>query len=344
MTAENRAQNSSLATRRTWREDTLVVAALFLVLIVGLAVFSPHPQSPSNHEPVGEDPVAVAIPADPGPATPEGPTDVPPEEPAVEEPTTAPPEQPVPADNLIPTSPAFITLFGTGRPERMWYVANYDTTGGFWRNDFREDNIQTGIDGMTLAITEEAERPERPWDSGEIGTRKKYGYGRYEVVMSPAKGQGLISSFFTFTGPYFDDPHDEIDIEFLGRNTRQVELNMFAGGRSQGAKVVDLPFDAADALHLYAIEWFPDEIIWYVDNVVIHRVTSEEHTLPSHPGKIMMNLWTGKMNSWHGRADFEPGTSAVYACVAYQPFGGLSRMCSDFYRPQLNYRYDAPPS
>ena len=40
------------------------------------------------------------------------------------------------------------------------------------------------------------------------------GYGRYEVVMTAAKGNGIISSFFTYTGPYFGDPHDEIDFEF----------------------------------------------------------------------------------------------------------------------------------
>ncbi|MBR9835855.1 MAG: family 16 glycosylhydrolase, partial [Alphaproteobacteria bacterium] len=115
---------------------------------------------------------------------------------------------------LIPTQPAFITLFGANTPERMWYLANHDVPEGFWRNDFRQENISTGANGLSLAITRKAERSARPWNGSEITTHEKYGYGRYEVVMSPARGSGLISSFFTFTGPYFGDQHDEIDIEF----------------------------------------------------------------------------------------------------------------------------------
>lgn len=330
----------SFATRRTWREDAIVLGALVLILGFGVHLFSLSAPS----EPV-DPPVTTSEDPDPLP----DPKDVPnqpdePEEPApyVE---NNPAEMPLKATQLIPTQPAFITLFGAYVPEQMWYLADHDVPEGFWRNDFRERNIVTGADGLSLSITSKSgRRSARPWNGSEITTRNTYGYGRYEVVMSPARGSGLISSFFTFTGSYFGTPHDEIDIEFLGKDTRRVELNMYTNDRSQGAKVIDLPFDAADGLHLYAFEWWPDEVIWFVDGVEVHRVTSERYEIPKHSGKIMMNLWTGKMPDWHGRADFESGVTADYACVSYRPFGSQSRSCSDFYQPQMLYRQALAPS
>jgi len=42
-----------------------------------------------------------------------------------------------------------------------------------------------------------------------------FGYGYYEVRMKAAKNVGIVSSFFTYTGPSDNNPWDEIDIEFF---------------------------------------------------------------------------------------------------------------------------------
>lgn len=58
-------------------------------------------------------------------------------------------------------------------------------------------------------------------------TQNRYHYGLYEVCMKPAKSDGIVSSFFTYTGPY-DEPKtqwDEIDIEFLGKDTTKAQFN-----------------------------------------------------------------------------------------------------------------------
>ena len=36
-------------------------------------------------------------------------------------------------------------------------------------------------------------------------------YGRYEVVIQPARGEGVVTGFFSYTGPYYGTRHDEID-------------------------------------------------------------------------------------------------------------------------------------
>jgi hypothetical protein len=53
---------------------------------------------------------------------------------------------------------------------------------------------------------------------------------------------------------------------------------------------VDLPFDAANAFHTYGLEWTREALHWYVDGKRIHSATG---TLPSIPGRIIMNFWPG---------------------------------------------------
>ena len=40
--------------------------------------------------------------------------------------------------------------------------------------------------------------------------------------MQPGRGSGLVTALFTYTGPYAGDPHDEIDIEFLGKDLTKI--------------------------------------------------------------------------------------------------------------------------
>ena len=49
----------------------------------------------------------------------------------------------------------------------------------------------------------------------------------YEVRMRAAAATpGVVSAFFTFMRP----PHDELDIEFVGKHPKQVQLNYFVNG------------------------------------------------------------------------------------------------------------------
>jgi beta-glucanase (GH16 family) len=193
------------------------------------------------------------------------------------------------------------------------------------------------VDGLSLAIHEQSDAA-NPFAGSEIQSHLVYGFGRYEVVMQPARGSGLISSFFTYTGPYFGMPHDEIDIEFLGNNTNQVQFNYFKNGKVGASKTIDLPFDAADRAHVYAFEWTPERITWSVDGVLAYRTELNDDGIPLTPAKIILNLWTGKsfMSQWHGPATFESGATADYACVSYQPIESEARSCSTFFLPKTD--------
>lgn len=316
-----------IARLRTWREDGLVLAMLAAILLTAAIFLHPANDAPAQIAEksldliVAERPPTAAIPM-PAPILPH--------------PESYAPQGPTPLRGLAPqeeigTAPAFITLFADGMVGPNWYLANRDSETGFWRNDFRKANVTSSADGLALTITDKNTPTARPWNGGEVTSTRAYGYGRYEAIMKPARGEGLISSFFTYTGPWVGTPHDEIDIEFLGKDTRRVEFNMFRNGKPAGSKAVDLPFDAADAFHLYAFEWHPDHITWYVDGKIKHRVLASEHNLPNTPSRIMMNIWTGKMPGWHGEATFTSGARAEYACVSFSPLGSTARRCADFH-------------
>ncbi len=155
--------------------------------------------------------------------------------------------------------------------------------------------------GLTLAMTDEP-TGDRAYRAAAIATKatdaERFHYGRFEVEMKPARGPGLISAFFL----YRFDPWQEIDVEFLGRDTTRILLNVYYNpgapgdtynyGKRGTPVLVDLGFDAADAFHTYAIEWDLDEIRWFVDGRLIHRRPSGRPTpVPHLPMRLHLNVW-----------------------------------------------------
>ena len=91
-------------------------------------------------------------------------------------------------------------------------------------------------------------------------------------------------------------------MEFLGRDTSKVLLNVFYNPGVEGDLynygfrgtpiLVDLGFDASESFHRYAIEWDPDEIRWFVDDVLIHaRPAGKPTPIPHLPMRLHINAW-----------------------------------------------------
>jgi beta-glucanase (GH16 family) len=162
---------------------------------------------------------------------------------------------------------------------------------------------------MNLSITNDS--GSKPYAGGEYRTRNNYSYGLYQVRMKPAKNTGIVSSFFTYNG----SPWDEIDIEFLGKDTTKVQFNYFTNGAGNHEKIYNLGFDASASYHTYAFNWQPTYIAWLVDGNEVYRATSN---IPSHAGKIMMNLWPGTgVDSWLGAYNGKTPLTASYDWVSY---------------------------
>ena len=158
-----------------------------------------------------------------------------------------------------------------------------------------------------------------PYKSGEYRTTQFFGYGYYEVKMKAAKNIGIVSSFFTYTGPSDNNPWDEIDIEIHGKDTTKVQFNWYTNGVGGNEYFHNLGFDASQDFHTYGFEWRPNYIDYYVDGKKVYRGT---RNIPSTPGKIMMNLWPGiTVDEWLGPYDGRTPLRAEYEYVRYYPEG-----------------------
>lgn len=202
-----------------------------------------------------------------------------------------------------------IATFENGYPEGFW-ARNDRGNGSPFNCSFMRSNAVVENNQLTLLLT----KGNRGYVGAEFRSGATFSYGYYSVCMKAAKCDGVISSFFTYTGW----PWDEIDIEFLGNNTNIVQFNYYTNGIGGHEYFYELGFDASEDFHEYGFDWQPDSITWYVDGVAVYRATAN---IPSHAGHIMMNLWNvaDTHADWAGKFN-ESGlpTSAEYKWIGYQ--------------------------
>ncbi len=214
---------------------------------------------------------------------------------------------------------------------QRWHKDGTWANDGIFRCTWSPANIWTWGGELFIQINER----ENTIYSGQMRTQKMYGYGDYHTWLKPINKSGVISAFFTYTGPPHGNPHDEIDIEFLGKDIRILDLTFYVNGKgtdpnwlidpkdSKGIieSIMDrakgqlkLSFDPTAQYHHYAFKWRKDHIAWYVDDVLIAKAQQGEKcpkgepiTIPSTPGYIMLNAWPAEAPEWVGPWDQTSG-------------------------------------
>jgi GR25 family glycosyltransferase involved in LPS biosynthesis len=164
---------------------------------------------------------------------------------------------------------------------------------------------------QTLRLTLRRERtPVRGFTSGALCSRQQYRYGRFVANVCPAGAPGLITGVFL----HRNSPRQEIDIEFLGKDTRKMLVNVFYNPGLEGARMeygyrgtpalIDLGFDASEDFHEYAIEWTSTAIRWSVDGrLVYERLDWDPTPIPHLPMQLHFNLWHSRSRELAGRLD-----------------------------------------
>lgn len=198
-----------------------------------------------------------------------------------------------------------------------WSIADYQFTHPHFDTDWSKGQVAIKA-GLELSLTPQSGKENR-FKGASVRRHSKTSYGRYEAVIQPARGAGVVTGFFTYTGPYYGDRHDEIDIEFLGKNTRQIHLATFVDGKLWN-KFIDLGFDASDRPRRYAFEWFPDRIVWSVEGRVIYVKQSSEGSIPQKPGMLFANIWAAdpSIKSWSGVGDKNLEARAKFQEIRFQ--------------------------
>jgi endo-1,3-1,4-beta-glycanase ExoK len=210
-----------------------------------------------------------------------------------------------------------------------WTIADGWTNGSPFDNAWGADHVSFH-DGVLDLRLDDAARLGAPYTSGEYRTNGYYGYGCFEAGFRAVAVPGVVTSFFTFAGPYDNGGngrHNEIDFEILGNDSRSVQLNYWTNDdtyASRNEQLIPLSFDAAAESHAYAFKWTAGGIRWYIDGQLVHEALDS----PGNPTpqateslqKIMVNLWPVDESAaaWAGTFQY-PGVPlhALYDWIRY---------------------------
>ena len=163
---------------------------------------------------------------------------------------------------------------------------------------FRQANFSLRNPGCATLYLRQGGTNLRGFTSASLRSRRAYRYGRFEAEIRPAKGPGLVTGVFL----HRNSPRQEIDIEFLGRNTRQLLVNVYYNPGGEGATfeygyrgtpcVIELGFDASEEFHRYSIAWTSNSLRWFVDGRIVHERANWDPTpIPHLPMRFFINLW-----------------------------------------------------
>ncbi|SNR64162.1 Glycosyl hydrolases family 16 [Lutibacter agarilyticus] len=162
--------------------------------------------------------------------------------------------------------------------------------------------VQNGV--LIITAREEAYNGSQ-YTSARIVSKVAQTYGRYEASIRLPYGQGLWPAFWLLgdnCGPAVVWPEcGEIDImEYRGQEPTIVHGTVHGNGYSGGegiTKSYSLINDRFDTgFHVFGIEWAPDYINFYVDDVLYNQITPSD--VPGewafdHPFNIIINLAVG---------------------------------------------------
>lgn len=229
--------------------------------------------------------------------------------------------------------------------EGLWYVSEeWKQVNGIFDIVWRREAIEQTDDGLRFAIS-----PDEQGDASFAGAslQRRGGrlhYGRYETVMTAARGKGLVSAFFTYVGPPQGVEQDEIDFEILGRDTTRVQLNYFTSGKGGNEEMIDLGYDSDTTPNLYAFEWTADGIRWYVGDVLVHEAGGPRDDTPTQPGILISQVWAGSPATadWLGRPVSIDDPHMDVLCTSYRAPGDTgAQQCSDDFQ-SLNTATPSP--
>ena len=220
----------------------------------------------------------------------------------------------------VSATPARIYVFDGPVDTATWTISNGWNDGSFVDTDWLASQVRPSKTGLSFVL-EKNKSTSTGFASGEIISHERYRYGYFEASMQAARGDGLVTGFFTYTGPVHHAPWNEIDVEILGRDTRHARFTYHVQGENNQSVTVALPFDAASGYHDFGFDWQPGYIRWYVDGRPMLTVTGRQLPLPTESQEIVFDLWNGrKMDGWTGTFHWtgQP-LIARLRCVAYAP-------------------------
>jgi hypothetical protein len=129
-------------------------------------------------------------------------------------------------------------------------------------------------------------------DAPTLSTQKYIFFGKVEVTVQAAPGQGIITSIVLAS-----DSEDEIDWEFVGSHGSQVETNFFSKGTPKfNTYNQTIPVaNTVGAFHTYTVEWTPESMVFSIDGAEVRRASAATadggKDWPQTPVRVKLGTW-----------------------------------------------------
>ncbi|KAH6958939.1 ice nucleation protein [Fusarium avenaceum] len=178
-------------------------------------------------------------------------------------------------------------------------------------------NLKYSEQGALFTINKETDAP-------TIRSNNYLFFGRVDIVMEAAKGQGIVTSVVLQS-----DDLDEIDFEMVGGDDAQVQTNYFSkGDTTTYDRAIYHPVSAPlSTTHKYSVEWTSTKVDWLIDDVVVRTLNAADATRPGYempqtPMQLKIGTWVaGGKNSNEGTREWAGG----YTNFKEAPFNAYYR-------------------
>ena len=168
----------------------------------------------------------------------------------------------------------------------VWETVDYPEGGGV-SSARGADNVEVK-DGSLYMITKKEKRADKEWTTAHLWVKPdvfRQAYGYFESRYKICAAYGLNNAFWLMTSEdmIMDSIQDfEIDIN-EGHYPNEVcpTYHYYSTGEHNSYSVpYRAQYDLSEDYHTYALEWNPDELIYYYDNIEIARYKNENATIP----------------------------------------------------------------
>jgi len=166
--------------------------------------------------------------------------------------------------------------------------------------DYSPGHVSISGDVVTIRIDQQS--------GSRIHSVNRYAYGVFTAWIKCPQGDttGLVPTFYTSSLEGSEDK-DEVDFEFLGKNSSVVQTNYFFNGTGKHESVHELGFDCSEAFHNYTIYWTSSSIEWFIDGQLVRNLSNTNSSAyPTKPAYVYASIWDSGSagGEWNGYATY----------------------------------------
>ncbi len=197
-----------------------------------------------------------------------------------------------------------------------WSLQTHSWDGNLAQFSTSNAVAENGV--LRLMLSDAPAGSEKPYLGVEYRSVDTITFGRVEARVRFASGSAVVSSLVLLYTPWPPDDWNELDIEYLGRNSGEVQFNHMINippadpetGHLQFPQLVDLGFDPSADFHDYVIEWVPGAARFIVDGQLRHEAL-EEMSRMVLPQNILLTIWASDAPDWAGPVDSTTSPASV---------------------------------